>query len=93
MTKEEPQEWYERDGRLVLGAMVRTLGAFPSGWRHPDAHDDPLADPKALKRLARAAEKAGLDFLFFGDWLSTSPDLEFTDPYLLSRIDPLSAVA
>ncbi|MET0828297.1 MAG: NtaA/DmoA family FMN-dependent monooxygenase, partial [Microbacterium sp.] len=35
---------------------------------------------------------AGLDYLFFGDWLATGPDLEFRDPYLLARIDPVSAV-
>lgn len=81
-----------RTGQLVLGVMVRTLGAFPSGWRVDGAHKNPATDPQALKRLAREAEKAHLDYLFFGDWLSTSVDLEFTDPYLLSRIDPVSAV-
>lgn len=81
-----------RSGKLVLGVMVRTLGAFPSGWRVDGAHKNPATDPQALKRLAREAERAHLDYLFFGDWLSTSVDLEFTDPYLLSRIDPVSAV-
>ncbi|WP_345941183.1 LLM class flavin-dependent oxidoreductase [Microbacterium sp. Se63.02b] len=47
--------------------------------RHPPAH------------RARG-EGAGLDYLFFGDWLATGPDLEFRDPYLLARIDPVSAV-
>ena len=93
MTNRTARPWYERDGHIVLGAMVRALGAFPSGWRHPGAHSDPSADPKALKRLALAAERAGLDYLYFGDWLSTNPDLEFSDPHLLSRIDPLSTAA
>ena len=85
--------FYTRDGHVVLGAMVRTLGSFPSGWRMPGAHSDPAADPKALKRLALAAEKAHLDFLFFGDWLASGADLELTDPHLLVRTDPLSTVA
>ena len=72
-----------RSGHMILGATVRTLGAWPSGWRHPGAHSDPYDDPAALRRLARAAEDARLDFLFFGDWLATSVDYEFTDPYLL----------
>jgi len=93
MTNPTPHSWSERDGHLVLSAMVRTLGAFPSGWRYPGAHKDPSADPKALKRVALAAEKAGLDYLFLGDWLSTDPDLEFSDPHLLSRLDPLSSAA
>ncbi len=80
-----------REGRLVLGAAVRTLGAFPSGWRMDGAHRDPARDPQALKRLAKEAERAHLDYLFFGDWLSGSLDLAFTDPYLLGRVDPLSS--
>jgi FMN-dependent oxidoreductase (nitrilotriacetate monooxygenase family) len=77
---------------LIVGAMVRTLGAYPSGWRYPGAHSDPRTDASILRRVARLAEDADLDYLFFGDWLATGPDLEFRDPYLLARIDPLSAV-
>ncbi|MGH7291353.1 MAG: LLM class flavin-dependent oxidoreductase, partial [Myxococcota bacterium] len=77
---------------LIIGAMVRTLGAYPSGWRHPGAHADPQTDAAILRRIARLAEDADLDYLFFGDWLATGPDLEFRDPYLLARIDPVSAV-
>ena len=81
------------DKHLVLSAMVRTLGAFPSGWRYPGAHNDPAKDAEALKRVARAAEKAGFDFLFLGDWLSADIDLEFSDPHLLSRADSLSTAS
>lgn len=81
-----------RSGHIVLGATVRTLGAWPSGWRYPGAHSDPHDDPAVLRRLARAAEEARLDFLFFGDWLATSADYELTDPYLLARLEPLAAV-
>lgn len=77
---------------LIVGAMVRTLGAYPSGWRQDGAHRDPAGDADILRRVARAGEEAGLDYLFFGDWLATGPDLEFRDPYLLARIDPVSAV-
>lgn len=77
---------------LIIGAMVRTLGAYPSGWRQPGAHRDPSADADILRHIAREGEDAGLDYLFFGDWLATGPDLEFRDPYLLARIDPVSAV-
>lgn len=77
---------------LIIGAMVRTLGAYPSGWRQDGAHRDPAGDADILRRVAQAGEEAGLDYLFFGDWLATGPDLEFRDPYLLARIDPVSAV-
>ena len=77
---------------LIIGAMVRTLGAYPSGWRQSGAHRDPAADADILRRIAREGEDAGLDYLLFGDWLATGPDLEFRDPYLLARIDPVSAV-
>lgn len=77
---------------IILGAMFRAIGAFPSGWRYPGAHNNPLGDPAVLRRTARAAERAGLDYLFFGDWLATGLDLEVRDPYLLARIDPISAI-
>ena len=77
---------------LIFGAMVRTLGAYPSGWRQPGAHRDPADDADILRHIAKEGEDAGLDYLFFGDWLATGPDLEFRDPYLLARIDPVSAV-
>ncbi|PJJ62116.1 NtaA/DmoA family FMN-dependent monooxygenase [Compostimonas suwonensis] len=78
---------------IILGAMYRSLGAYPSGWRHPGAHKNPRQDAAVLRRTARLAEAAKLDYLFFGDWLATGADFEFSDPYLLARIDPLSAVA
>ncbi|WP_223694106.1 NtaA/DmoA family FMN-dependent monooxygenase [Leifsonia poae] len=77
---------------LILGAMFRAVGAYPSGWRYPGAHRNPLDDAAVLRRTARAAEAAKLDYIFFGDWLATGHDLEFRDPYLLARIDPISAI-
>jgi len=79
-------------GHVILGATFRALGAFPSGWRYPGAHRSPAQDARALRKAARAAEAARLDFLYFGDWLSTGADLQYSDPDLLARIDPLSAV-
>lgn len=78
--------------RLIIGAMVRAIGAYPSGWRYPGAHRDPRGDAAVLRHAARVAESARLDYLFFGDWLATGHDLEFRDPYLVARVDPLSAI-
>ena len=78
--------------RLIIGAMVRAIGAYPSGWRFPGAHRDPRGDAAVLRRAAEVAEAARLDYLFFGDWLATGHDLEFRDPYLVARIDPISAI-
>lgn len=78
--------------RLIIGAMVRAIGAYPSGWRYPGAHRNPRADAVVLRRAAEVAEAARLDYLFFGDWLATGHDLEFRDPYLVARIDPISAI-
>ncbi len=78
---------------MVIGATVRTLGAWPSGWRYPGAHRDPAGDPRVLRSLALTAEAAGLHFLYFGDWLATGPEFEQTDPYLLARIEPLAAIS
>lgn len=78
--------------RLIIGAMVRAIGAYPSGWRYPGAHRDPRGDAAVLRRTAQIAEAARLDYLFFGDWLATGHDLEFRDPYLVARVDPISAI-
>jgi FMN-dependent oxidoreductase (nitrilotriacetate monooxygenase family) len=78
---------------LIIGATVRTLGAWPSGWRLPGAHRDPAQDPAALRATALTAEAACLDFLFFGDWLATAPEFEHTDPYLLARVEPFAAIS
>lgn len=79
--------------RLIIGAMVRTIGAHPAGWRHGDAHRDPRRDAAALRRTAELAEAARLDYLFFGDWPATGREYEYADPHLLAHVDPLSAVA
>ncbi|MEO8907733.1 MAG: LLM class flavin-dependent oxidoreductase, partial [Microbacteriaceae bacterium] len=72
--------------------MFRALGGYPSGWRFPGAHNNPLTDPAVLRKTAKRAEAAKFDFLFFGDWLSTGPELAFSDPHLLAHVDPLSAI-
>jgi len=77
----------------VLGATVRTLGAWPAGWRYPGAHRDPRDDTAELRRVAASAERACFDFLFFGDWLATTAEFEHTDPYLLARVEPFAAIA
>ena len=78
--------------QIILGAMFRAVGAYPSGWRYPGAHNNPLDDTAVLRKTAKLAEAAKLDYIFFGDWLATGHDLEFRDPYLLARIDPISAI-
>jgi len=78
---------------MILGAAFRALGAFPSGWRMPGAERQPRREPQVLVKAAKIAERAGFDYLYFGDWLSTGPELEATAPHLLARVDPLSAVA
>jgi FMN-dependent oxidoreductase (nitrilotriacetate monooxygenase family) len=82
-----------RTTTMIVGATVRTLGAWPSGWRQAGAHRNPAEDRQALQSLAITAEAAGLQFLYFGDWLATGADFEQTDPYLLARIEPLTAIS
>ncbi|GAA4188442.1 LLM class flavin-dependent oxidoreductase [Gryllotalpicola kribbensis] len=79
--------------QMILGAAFRALGAYPSGWRMPGAERQPRREPQVLVKAAKIAERAGFDYLYFGDWLSTGPELEATAPHLLARVDPLSAVA
>ncbi|MFT4123521.1 MAG: LLM class flavin-dependent oxidoreductase [Microbacteriaceae bacterium] len=78
---------------FLVGVTVRTLGAWPYAWRAEGAHRDPREDPAVLRELAVRADRAGADFLYFGDWLATSIEFERTDPYLLARLEPLAAAA
>lgn len=78
---------------MILGAAFRALGAFPSGWRMPGAERRPQREPQLLVKAAKIAERALFDYVYFGDWLSTGPELETSAPHLLARVDPLSAVA
>ncbi|MFE5670103.1 NtaA/DmoA family FMN-dependent monooxygenase [Agromyces sp. NPDC056523] len=79
-------------GRLIIGAMVRTIGAHPAGWRLPGAHRDPKRDAAALRHTARVAEEARLDYLFFGERRVESQSVEHREPHLVARVESLSAV-
>ncbi|WP_172979691.1 NtaA/DmoA family FMN-dependent monooxygenase [Agromyces agglutinans] len=74
--------------RLIIGAAVHTIGAYPSGWRMPDAHRDTRDDAAVLRRTARTAEAARLDYLFFGD---RRPGAEPRDAHQVARVESLSA--
>jgi FMN-dependent oxidoreductase (nitrilotriacetate monooxygenase family) len=76
---------------IIIGAVFRALGAFPSGWRQPGAHRRPANDARVLRSFARAAEAAALDFVYLGDWLATGAEFEHTEPDLLARLEPLAA--
>ena len=57
----------ERRRQLKLGAFLSTPGNHLAGWRHPDAVTTVDMDFKEYAHLARLAEEARFDTVFFQD--------------------------
>lgn len=88
--------------QMKLGLNIVANGAHSAGWRMPDANADAAMDIRAWKRLAQAAERACIHFMFWADGiavrhsardddeLSYNPRIDVFEP--LTVIGALSAV-
>ncbi|MFD2250498.1 FMN-dependent oxidoreductase (nitrilotriacetate monooxygenase family) [Pseudochelatococcus lubricantis] len=57
-----------RDGKKIsLGAFLHPSGHHVAAWRHPDAQPDAGVNLANYTRLARLAESASFDLIFFAD--------------------------
>lgn len=55
------------DGKLRLGAFIQGVGHHIAAWAHPDVDPAALFDLEHYKRIARTAERAKFDAIFFAD--------------------------
>ncbi|OLR92247.1 NtaA/DmoA family FMN-dependent monooxygenase [Actinokineospora bangkokensis] len=77
--------------RMSLGLMFWATGTHAAGWRHPDAAADAAYRLDVLTDVARACERAKLDFVFLGDRLASDPALQHSNPAQISRLEPYTA--
>ena len=70
---------------MHLGLFLLAAGHHAGGWRHPHAQSG-TENFELITRIAREAEAAKFDMVFFGDRLVTSADAH---PSMITRPDPL----
>ncbi|MBD1552054.1 LLM class flavin-dependent oxidoreductase [Pseudomonas typographi] len=57
----------QHNEQMHLGAVIMATGNHVGGWRHPHARADGGHDLAFFQHLARSAEQARFDLLFFAD--------------------------
>ncbi|WP_455153805.1 hypothetical protein [Brucella anthropi] len=55
---------------MKLGLSMRYLGYHLAAWRHPDFDPASITRFEAYRDIARKAEEAKLDMIFFADGLA-----------------------
>ncbi|SBW22745.1 LLM class flavin-dependent oxidoreductase [Protofrankia symbiont of Coriaria ruscifolia] len=71
-----------RSRQLHLNAFLKPPGEFLAAWRHPNAVPDAGVNIRHLIELARTAERAHFDALFFADLVG----VPFADQEVLRRV-------
>jgi FMN-dependent oxidoreductase (nitrilotriacetate monooxygenase family) len=59
----------KREEEMKLGVFLMTAGHHAAAWRHPQSHVGDRFDD--FKKIARSAEAAKLDMIFFADTVSS----------------------
>jgi FMN-dependent oxidoreductase (nitrilotriacetate monooxygenase family) len=76
--------------QLRLNLFVHGRGHHETAWRHPESSPLPLTDIRYYEDLARRAESALFDAVFFADALAIADGIEFT---AASKLEPLTTLA
>jgi FMN-dependent oxidoreductase (nitrilotriacetate monooxygenase family) len=74
---------------MHLGLFVLGTGHHVAAWRLEDAEAG-SEDFRFIERLARTAERAKFDLVFFADALNTGPNVH---PSVMVRLEPLTLLA
>lgn len=83
-----------RPGRqLVLNLFIYPGGHHEAGWRYPGARPDRLLDITFYQDLARSAEAAKLDAVFFADGPAQVDNIRYASRFRLEPLTWLSAIA
>jgi FMN-dependent oxidoreductase (nitrilotriacetate monooxygenase family) len=78
---------------LHLNLFINSRGHHEAAWRHPGATPRALTDIRYYQDLARAAEAAAFDSIFFADHLALGGEVEHVAKGQLEPITTLAAVA
>ena len=78
----------EHGRRMRLGLNIVANGAHAAGWRMPDAQADAAMDIRLWTRIARAAERARIHFMFWADGIAVRSNAQGDDELsYLGRVD------
>lgn len=79
--------------QLVLNLFIYPGGHHEAGWRYPGASAERLLDITFYQDLARSAEAAKLDAVFFADGPALVDNIRYASRFRLEPLTWLSAIA
>ncbi|NLU84253.1 LLM class flavin-dependent oxidoreductase [Rhodococcus sp. HNM0569] len=79
--------------QLNLNAFIYPTGHHEASWRHPDSTPERIYDVRYFQDLARTAEAAKLDAVFFADGPALRTEVRYRPDYGLEPITTLVAMA
>ncbi|MGI9207192.1 MAG: NtaA/DmoA family FMN-dependent monooxygenase, partial [Rhodococcus sp. (in: high G+C Gram-positive bacteria)] len=79
--------------QLSLNAFIYPTGHHEASWRHPGSAPERIYDVHYFQELARAAEAAKLDAVFFADGPALRTEVRYRPDYGLEPITTLVAMA
>ncbi|WP_227983331.1 LLM class flavin-dependent oxidoreductase [Nocardia spumae] len=79
--------------QLHLNAFIYPAGHHEAAWRHPESRPDRIYDITYYQEIARTAEAAALDAVFFADGPALRTDVRYNAAPGLEPITLLTAIA
>lgn len=79
--------------QLVLNAFIYPAGHHEAAWRYRDSEPDRVSDITLYQEIARRAEAAKLDALFFADAPVLDPNIRYSARHRLEPITTFAALA
>ncbi|MBB5916532.1 FMN-dependent oxidoreductase (nitrilotriacetate monooxygenase family) [Nocardia transvalensis] len=81
------------DRQLHLNAFIYPAGHHEAAWRHPDSRPDRIYDITYYQEIARTAEAATFDGVFFADGPALRTNVQYNAAPGLEPITLLTAIA
>ncbi|HEY4078822.1 MAG TPA: LLM class flavin-dependent oxidoreductase [Rhizomicrobium sp.] len=78
---------------LILNLFIYPGGHHEAAWRHPNSATDRITEIEFYQDLARRAEAAKFDSLFFADGPSLADNIQYASRFRLEPLTWLSAIA
>lgn len=79
--------------KLVLNAFIYPGGHHEAAWRHPESEPHRVTDIKLYQHIAKRAEAAKLDAIFFADAPVLDSNIRYSAKHRLEPITMLAALA
>lgn len=86
----------QRNGPMHLGLFLKATGHHIAAWHHPGVALDAINNVSHFIELAKAAERAAFDFVFFADSLGVregAPDYICNFSQFIAYLEPLTMLS